>query len=63
MVITARQACLSVSETDLDWIHTIIYRVYGELSKKRKYLVSSSSPGEVTLLMSEDRENGKTAFT
>ncbi len=57
MVVGARRAGLSISETAdlLGFSHTTISRVYRELSKKRKYPVNSSSLSENALSMSEVR--------
>ncbi len=60
MVVGTRRAGLSFSKTAdlLGFLHTTIYRVYGEWSEKRKYPVSGSCVEENALLMSE--KNGQT---
>ncbi len=57
MVVGARRAGLSISETAdlLGFSHTTISRVTENGPKKRKYTVSSSCVNENALLMSEVR--------
>ncbi len=57
MVVGARRAGLSISETAdlLGFSHTTISRVYRNGLKKRKYPVSGSCVDENALLMSEVR--------
>lgn len=58
MVISARQACLSISETDLDFSTQSSIGFMKNYPKRENIQLAA-----VLLLMSEDRKNGQTAFT